>query len=154
MPSDVRTTAHPPREPPSGFQGLFPFLFPFFLSFFARRFAMNLNTPNGFAQHATETASDTTRALRDSVDTLQSQTSSALTRAAAQAEALSREGLERARRATEAARAQAQRVGDQTVGYIKDEPVKAVAIAAGVGAVAALLVGWLARSKRSPHGLR
>lgn len=123
---------------------------------------MSLNTPNGFAHRAADTATDlgqraadgTTRALRDGVETLHSQTSSALTRAAAQAEALSREGLERARRATEAARARAQRVGDQTVEYIKDEPVKAVAIAAGVGAVAALLVGWLGRSKRSAHGIR
>jgi ElaB/YqjD/DUF883 family membrane-anchored ribosome-binding protein len=96
-------------------------------------------------------AADATRSLREGVDTLHNQTGSALTRAAAQAEALSRDGLERARRASEAARAQAQRMGDQTVGYIKDEPVKAVAIAAGVGALAALLVGWLGRSRRD-HG--
>ncbi|MFN3493779.1 MAG: hypothetical protein ACK40L_04655 [Hydrogenophaga sp.] len=137
---------------------------------------MNPSTSHGFARNAADaatelghraalgadqalaatqrTASEATGALSDSADTLHTQTSSALTRAAAQAEALSREGLERARRATEAAREQAQRMGDQTVGYIKDEPVKAVAIAAGVGAAAALLVGWLGRGRRAPHAGR
>lgn len=98
-------------------------------------------------------AAEATRSLREGVDTLQEQVPSALTRAAAQAEALSREGMERARRASEAARERALRMGDQTVGYIKDEPVKAVAIAAGVGALAALLVGWLGRSRNS-HQVR
>lgn len=102
---------------------------------------------------AERSAAEASRALREGADTLHTQTTSALTRAAAQAEALSREGLERARRAAETARVQAQRMGDQTVGYIKDEPVKAVAIAAGVGAVAALLVGWLGRNRReASHG--
>lgn len=93
-------------------------------------------------------AGDAGRSLREGFETLQEEVPSALSRAAAQAEALSREGLERARRAKEALRDQALRTGDQTVNYIKDEPVKAVAIAAGVGAIAALLVGWLGRSRR------
>ena len=48
-------------------------------------------------------------------------------------------------------RDKAVQVSDQTVGYIKDEPVKAVLVAAAAGAVAALLIGWLSRS-RSDRG--
>ncbi|MDO8906356.1 hypothetical protein [Hydrogenophaga sp.] len=96
-------------------------------------------------------AADASKSLREGFEALQEEVPSALARAAAQAEALSKEGLERARRAKEAVREQALRAGDQTVNYIKDEPVKAVAIAAGVGAVAALLVGWLGRSSRHAH---
>lgn len=90
---------------------------------------------------------DATRSLREGFEAMQEEVPSALSRAAEKCEALSKEGLERARRAKEAVREQAIRAGDQTVGYIKDEPVKAVAIAAGVGAVAALLVGWLGRAR-------
>ncbi|HEX5737914.1 MAG TPA: hypothetical protein VFY22_05340 [Hydrogenophaga sp.] len=96
-------------------------------------------------------AAGASKSLRDGFEALQEEVPTALSRAAAHAEALSKEGLERARRAKEAVREQAIRAGDQTVGYIKDEPVKAVAIAAGVGAVVALLVGYLGRS-RHHHG--
>ncbi len=41
------------------------------------------------------------------------------------------------------------RAGDVTVGYIKDEPVKAVLIAAATGAVAAMVLSWLSRSRSS-----
>ncbi len=85
-------------------------------------------------------AADASHSLREGLEALREEVPTAFSRAAAQAEALSRQGLERARQA-----------GDQTVGYIRDEPVKAVAMAAAVGAVAALLVGWLGRSSRSGH---
>jgi ElaB/YqjD/DUF883 family membrane-anchored ribosome-binding protein len=92
---------------------------------------------------------DATHSLREGFEAVREEVPSALSRAAEKCETLSKDGLERARRAKEAVRDQALRASDQTVGYIKDEPVKAVAIAAGVGAVAALLVGWLGRSR---HG--
>lgn len=85
-------------------------------------------------------AADASHSLREGLEALREEVPTAFSRAAAQAEALSRQGLERARQA-----------GDQTVDYIRDEPVKAVAMAAAVGAVAALLVGWLGRSSRSGH---
>ena len=62
-------------------------------------------------------------------------------------EDLARLGIERARRASGAVRQQAVRMGDQTVGYIKDEPVKSMLIAAAAGAATALVVGWLSRSR-------
>lgn len=47
----------------------------------------------------------------------------------------------------DALRDQAARVGDQTMGYVRHEPVKSLMAAAAVGAVAVLLVGWLGRSR-------
>lgn len=78
--------------------------------------------------------------LRDTVP-------SAITRAAAEAEALARRGLERARNATDAVRAQAEHLNDSTVNYIKDEPIKSVLLAAGAGALVAVLIGWFSRSR-------
>jgi len=46
-------------------------------------------------------------------------------------------------------RHQASRVGDQTVGYVRDEPVKSLMAAVAVGALAALLIGWLGSSRRN-----
>lgn len=78
--------------------------------------------------------------LRDTVPT-------AITRAAADAEALTRRGIERARQASEAVRLKAERLSDNTVTYIKDEPIKAVLLAAGAGAMVALVIGWFSRSR-------
>jgi ElaB/YqjD/DUF883 family membrane-anchored ribosome-binding protein len=44
-------------------------------------------------------------------------------------------------------RHQATRVGDQTVGYVRDEPVKSLVAAVALGALAAVLIGWLGRSR-------
>jgi ElaB/YqjD/DUF883 family membrane-anchored ribosome-binding protein len=56
--------------------------------------------------------------------------------------------MDRASTATETARDQASRAGDRTVGYIRDEPVKSVLIAAAAGAGIAALFGLLARGQR------
>jgi ElaB/YqjD/DUF883 family membrane-anchored ribosome-binding protein len=44
-------------------------------------------------------------------------------------------------------RHQASRVGDQTVGYVREEPVKAIVAAVALGAIAVALIGWLGRSR-------
>ncbi len=63
------------------------------------------------------------------------------------AQALARNGIDRARQASARVRDQVGLAGEKTVGYIQDEPVKSVLIAAAVGAVSAALIGWLARSR-------
>lgn len=99
------------------------------------------------AWQATERAtSELSQAVDTKLDTLRQTAPTALARATAQAEDLARRGIDRARQASSAVREQAARVGDQTVGYIKDEPVKSVVMAAAAGAVTALLLRWLARS--------
>ena len=87
------------------------------------------------------------QAVQDGIDGLREGVPSAISRATAQAEDLTRRGMERARQASATVRDKAVQVSDQTVGYIKDEPVKAVLVAAAAGAVAALLIGWLTRSR-------
>jgi ElaB/YqjD/DUF883 family membrane-anchored ribosome-binding protein len=97
---------------------------------------------------ATKRAAETTaNAVQSGLDGLRETVPTALTRTAAQADELTRRGIERARHASSAVRERAHLVGDQTVGYIRDEPVKAVLMAAGAGALAALLLGWLNRSR-------
>lgn len=103
------------------------------------------------ADHALQSTmhmgSDAAQAVQNGIDGLRESVPSAISRARAQAEDLTHRGMERARQASASVREQATRVTDQTVGYIKDEPVKAVLVAAAAGAVAALLIGWLGRSR-------
>ncbi len=61
---------------------------------------------------------------------------------------LSQRGLDALRDSTREARISARRAGERTVGYIQDEPVKAVAIAAAAGAVLMLVLGLAGRSHR------
>lgn len=91
---------------------------------------------------ATKTAvSDTATSVRDGLDHLQENTQSAMASVASQADELAHKGLEQARRARTAIRETAQETGDRTVAYIRDEPVKAVLIAAAAGAVITMLLG-------------
>lgn len=94
-------------------------------------------------------ATDVAHSVESGIDSLRQSVPQAISRATAQAEDLARRGIERARSASTAVREQAVKVGDQTVGYIKDEPVKSVLIAAAAGAATALLVSWLSRSRSS-----
>ncbi|HQZ06784.1 MAG: hypothetical protein KBF63_13995 [Rhodoferax sp.] len=91
---------------------------------------------------ATQSAvNQTADAVNEGLDNLGESGTSALTRAAAKADALANKGMEQARRAGSAVREQAQVTGDRTVEYIRQEPVKAVLMAAAAGAVVALLLG-------------
>ncbi|WP_077035635.1 DUF883 family protein [Pelomonas sp. KK5] len=87
--------------------------------------------------------------LQEKIHSVSDQASAALGRVAGQAEDLARRTLDRARDTSAVVKERIGRAGDATVGYIKDEPVKAVVIAAATGAVAALVLSWLARSRSS-----
>ena len=96
-------------------------------------------------------ANDALDSLESSVDSLRETVPAAFSRAAAQVEEITRRGLDRAKEASMGVRDQMVKAGDRTVGYIKDEPVKSVLIAAATGAAVALLVGWAMRSRSSRH---
>ena len=89
--------------------------------------------------------------LESGVDTMRETVPAAFSRAAAQVEEITRRGLDRAKEASLGMRDQMHKASDRTVGYIKDEPVKSVLIAAATGAAVALLVGWAMRSRHSRH---
>ncbi|MEY2890728.1 MAG: hypothetical protein RJA98_636 [Pseudomonadota bacterium] len=111
-----------------------------------------------FADQATAKADDalsaTRRAangaldkLQDGVNELRADAPGALGRVAAQVDELTRRGIERARQASVEVRHSAERTSDRTVGYIKDEPVKSMLIAAATGAAVAALISLLARNR-------
>jgi ElaB/YqjD/DUF883 family membrane-anchored ribosome-binding protein len=70
-----------------------------------------------------------------------------LTRAASQVEDLARRGIDRARETSAQVKDQVARVGDRSVGYVRDEPVKSLLIAAAAGAAVAGLLAWMTRSR-------
>ena len=78
---------------------------------------------------------------------LRGQTSPLLHRASEQVSALTQRGMDAMREGSQQVRLKAHRAGDATVGYIRDEPVKAIAIAAAAGAALVLLLGLLTRSR-------
>jgi len=94
-----------------------------------------------------EMANSTLNSLKDGVTHLRESAPAALSNAAAQVQDLGRRGLDRAREVGADVRDKAQRASDRTVGYIQDEPVKAVLIAAAAGAVVALLARALSSHK-------
>lgn len=96
-------------------------------------------------------ANDALDSLESSVDSLRETVPNAFSRAAAQVEEITRRGLDRAKDASVGVRDQVYKASDRTVGYIKDEPVKSVLIAAATGASVALLVGWALRSRNGRH---
>ncbi len=113
---------------------------------------INPQTPDPItriAQRASEKASEAVSATKGAVydtadavgDGLRDGSTSALKRAAAQADVLSRRGIDKARRASVAVRDQARVKGDQTVAYIREEPVKAVLMAAAAGALLTMVLG-------------
>ena len=61
---------------------------------------------------------------------------------------LSQRGLDALRDSSRQMRASAQRAGERTVGYIQDEPVKAILLAAATGAALVVLLGLTGRSRR------
>lgn len=81
------------------------------------------------------------------VETLRDAVPETLARTAAQAESLTRLGIERARATASQVRHQVAVAGDNTVGYIRHEPVKSVLIAAAAGAILAAVLGWAMRSR-------
>jgi ElaB/YqjD/DUF883 family membrane-anchored ribosome-binding protein len=96
---------------------------------------------------ARRVADNAARSVQAGLDARRDRGPGAITRAAAQAEDLTRRGVERARHAADDVRHRATDLSDRTVHRIQDEPVKAVLVAVAVGAAATLLVQWLSRSR-------
>lgn len=105
---------------------------------------------DGVIQSTRNVANSALDSLQSGVDNLRHAAPAALSRAAAQVEDLTRRSLERARDASSQVKQQVAQVGDKSVNWIRDEPVKSVLIAAAAGAAMAALISWLARS-RTPN---
>lgn len=75
--------------------------------------------------------------------------SAMLARLAAQAETVAKRSLDAVRESALSARDRATSVGESTVRYVKDEPVKAVLIAAATGAALMGLLSLIQSARRN-----
>ena len=114
---------------------------------------------SNFAEHAADSATDALRStknvanaafdrLSDKVDTARDQAVPLINRLSSQAESAARRGAEVVKETSAQLRDKAVRAQDTTVGYIKDEPVKAMLIAAATGAALMALISLASRSSR------
>jgi len=85
--------------------------------------------------------------LSDKVEDARNQAAPLLNRLSSQAEAAARRGADMVRDTSAQLRDRATAAQDTTVSYIRDEPVKAMLIAAATGAALMALVGLLTRSR-------
>ena len=92
-------------------------------------------------------AAETEKTIQGGLNQIREAVPATLSRAAQQAEDLARTGIDKARAAGNTVKEQAQRAGDSTVNYVRDEPTKALLMAVAAGAFATLLIGWATRSR-------
>jgi ElaB/YqjD/DUF883 family membrane-anchored ribosome-binding protein len=115
-------------------------------------------TANRLADQAAQGADDTIRAtqrvanealdrLSDKVHETHDKAAPKIVQLAEQAETLVRRGSEVLRESSQQVREKAAVASDRTIAYIKDEPVKAVLIAAAAGAAVVVLANLLSRSR-------
>jgi ElaB/YqjD/DUF883 family membrane-anchored ribosome-binding protein len=123
------------------------------------------NTTTPFAQqgeHVAERAADTVHqainstqraadgalsSLSAKVDEVRHQAAPMLSKVTSQAEAAARRGIDAVRDTSQQLRDKAVHVSDTTVAYVKDEPIKAMLIAAATGALLMGLISMMARSR-------
>lgn len=115
-------------------------------------------TPNTLSDQAAQSAdsaikstqrvaNDALDSLSDKVQEVKDQAAPVLNRVAAKAEELARRSADAMRDSTAQIKDRAVRASDATVGYIKDEPIKSILIAAAAGAALMALVSLLSRDR-------
>lgn len=87
--------------------------------------------------------------LGDKIESARDQAVPLINRLSSQAEIAARRGVDAVRDTSAQVREKALKASDTTVAYIKDEPLKAVLIAAATGAALMALVGLLSRSRNA-----
>lgn len=92
-------------------------------------------------------ANEALDALSTSVQEAHDRAVPALDRGSEKLAALAQRGLDTVRESSQHLREKALHASDSTVGYVRDEPVKAMLIAAATGAVLMALIGLLTRSR-------
>lgn len=86
--------------------------------------------------------------LASSVAEVRQQVAPAINHATEQVNALAHRGMDSVRNTSKQLMDSAHRVSDTTVGYVKEEPVKSILIAAATGAALMALVSLMTRSSR------
>ncbi|QDL36767.1 hypothetical protein [Rhodoferax sediminis] len=117
-----------------------------------------LEQPNVFANRTAQSAdqaikatqrvaNDALNTLAGSVEDMRQQATPLLNRATQQVNTLAQQGMDTVRDTSQQLREQAIRAADSTVSYVKEEPVKAMLIAAATGAALMALVSLMSRSR-------
>ncbi|MFM9915715.1 MAG: hypothetical protein ACKVOX_07905 [Rhizobacter sp.] len=120
---------------------------------------MKMSMPSQFVEGAASGASSAVedidraeqvhRQLAEEAQEMADRARPAIDRLVKNAENLARRGIDGARDSSQQLRERAARATDSTVNYIKDEPVKAMLIAAATGAALMALMALLNRSRQS-----
>ncbi len=95
-------------------------------------------------QRATDGAFDT---MSEKIDEARGQVAPMLSKVSSQAEAAARRGMDAVRDTSQQLREKAVQASDMTVAYVKDEPVKAMLIAAATGALLMGIISMMGRSR-------
>ncbi len=118
----------------------------------------NFDQPTTVADQATQKADDAIKSthqvanqamdsLANGVQEARKQAAPLLDRAAEQASALAHRGVDAVRNGSQQLRNTALHATDTTAGYIKNDPIKAVLIAAATGAALMALMSLISRSR-------
>lgn len=94
-------------------------------------------------------ANDAVNSLTNGILEIRKQAEPMINRASGQASALMQNGMDSVRHTSQQLTDSARRARDGTVDYVKEEPVKAMLIAAATGAALMALAGMLSRSHRN-----
>jgi len=105
------------------------------------------NSAQGAIRSTQRAADQTLDRLSDKVDEVRSQAGPLLNKVTSQAEAAARRGMDAVRDTSQQLREKALQAQDLTVAYVKDEPIKAMLIAAATGALLMGIVSMLGRSR-------
>ncbi len=110
-----------------------------------------LRQPNSGAAQAAQSANhainEAPDSLGDTAQEMRHQAAPLPNRATEQASALAERGVNAVSESSQQLRDKALRASDRTVNYIKNEPIKAMLIAAATGAVLMTMVSLMSRSR-------
>jgi len=101
----------------------------------------------GAIRSTQRTADQALDRLSQKVDEVRNQAAPMINKVTSQAEAAARRGMEAVRDTSQQLRERALQAQDMTVAYVKDEPIKAMLIAAATGALLMGIISMLGRSR-------
>ena len=106
-----------------------------------------MNSPMPLGEQISNAAHTALDPMVEGVDQARAQAGQVLNRLVSDADKLTRRGVAAVREGSQQLRETTARATDSTLGYIRDEPVKSVLIAAAVGATLMALVTLVSRSR-------
>jgi ElaB/YqjD/DUF883 family membrane-anchored ribosome-binding protein len=106
------------------------------------------NAAQGAIRSTQRAADQALDRLSGAVEDVRSKASPMLNKVTSQAEAAARRGMDAVRDTSQQLRDRAAQASDMTVAYVKDEPIKAMLIAAATGAILMGLISMLAGRSR------